>query len=262
MPRIIRSLLAVALVLLHGGFSSAPGKGYSEEASPPAASFGRIPGMPLDGDAWLGMSLPELETLLKARYADWSRSETTRALNNRRDVPLSLRAKEVYLQKIEVAKTDEEDGFRVEYSFTLTSPLSGSRVYSIVSTVASLRPPGSVDFKTWHGSGVTKYGRPHGGKLKKTSARLTYFFDDKDQLVMDGGDQCADIYPALVRLDEKKPHQVRAVVAMLDASPCRFARDDIVRLQDGWITKSTFYHIDLQLNAPDVLLRVRYGVRD
>ncbi|MBD9559270.1 hypothetical protein [Ensifer sp. ENS03] len=210
----------------------------------------------------LGMPIEELETLLARDFKDWERSETTRSLNNRKDPKLPAYAKAPYLQRIHITRLDQQQGFRRTYSLTLNSPLSGSRLYSVVYNVEALRPfndLGSLSAVAQYLSAM--WGSAHSGSHKGEFARLSYLFDRQGELVRDGDASCAPLYPALVRLDEKTPDEVERVIAMIDATNCGGNKSVHFRLQaDGdTIVETTFFNTILAVNPRDVLKRVRYG---
>ncbi|MBD9496030.1 MULTISPECIES: hypothetical protein [unclassified Ensifer] len=171
------------------------------------------------------MPIEELEALLARDFKGWKRSETTRRLNNRKDPKLPASAKAPYLQRIHITRPDQQQGLRRTYSLTLNSPLSGSRLYSVVYNVEALRPfndLGSLSAVVQYLSAM--WGSAHRGSHKGEFARLSYLFDRQGELVRDGGASCAPLYPTLVRLDEKTPDEVERVIAMIDSTNCGATR--------------------------------------
>ncbi|PAP96077.1 hypothetical protein CIT31_07865 [Mesorhizobium wenxiniae] len=81
------------------------------------------------------MHVEELEDAIRSRYSDWERSERKRPLNNRKGITLSPEAQSAYLQTISISHEDEAQKLTFKYNFVLTSPLTGSRIYSIVYRV-------------------------------------------------------------------------------------------------------------------------------
>jgi ketosteroid isomerase-like protein len=208
----------------------------------------------------LGVSVPELEKLIVSRYPDWTRSDQKRALNNRKDVALTPSAQSPYLQAISISYEDKTLGITRTYDFGLTSPLSGSRVHSIVYVVQA-NIGNLLAIEDWTGELHSRWGAEHGGMRSKTRARATYFFDAEWRLVENAGDKCAPVYPALYRLDEKPIANVMAAADLLKETGCAFSRDNFVRVRDGIVVKSTFYTVDLQLGVDDVARPVVFGVR-
>ncbi|RJT39768.1 hypothetical protein D3227_13265 [Mesorhizobium waimense] len=208
----------------------------------------------------LGMSAPELERVVASRYPDWKRSDRQRAMNNRKDVTLTPAARSPYLQTISISFEDKNLGLMRKYDFGLTSPLSGSRVYSIVYVVQS-HIGQLISVGDWKDGLHSRWGGEQGGMQSETRARATYFLNAEWQLVENGGEKCAPIYPALVRLDEKPLEAVVDASNLIKTTGCAFSRDNFVGVANGAITKSTFYTVDLQRTVADVAKRVIFGIR-
>lgn len=208
----------------------------------------------------LGMSAPELERVIASRYPDWKRSDRQRALNNRKDVTLTPAARSPYLQTISISYEDKKLGLMRKYDFGLTSPLSGSRVHSIVYVVQS-NIGQLISVEDWKEGLHSRWGGEQGGMRSETRARATYFLNADWQLVENGGEKCAPVYHALVRLDEKPIEAAVDASHLIKTTGCAFSRDDFVRVANGAIAKSTFYTIDLQRGVDDVAKRVIFGIR-
>jgi hypothetical protein len=208
----------------------------------------------------LGMPLPELEEIIKSRYPDWERSDRERALNNRKDIPLSPEAQSPYLQTISISHEEKAQNLRLSYNFALTSPLTGGRIYSIVYGVEA-KTSDLISINDWANELHSRWGNEHGGIRSEARARATYFFDAEWRLVENAGNKCTAIYPALYRLDEKSMDQVTAASNLLEATGCTFSRDSMLAIKDGAAVQSTFYTIDFRLQVNDVLRRVAFGNR-
>jgi hypothetical protein len=208
----------------------------------------------------LGMSVDELEKVIQASYPGWKRLERKRALNNRKDPSLPAGAKAPYLQTISILHVDSMQGIGVKYDFVLTSPLSGSRIYSILHSVEALDPAvGLTSITRWATDLQSKWGDRHSGVRTATRERATYFFDDKDVLLDNGAEKCEWTYSAFYRLDEQSIEQVTSVVNLVNSTGCTYVRDNFVGVtEDDIITNSFFYHIDSQRQAADVLKRVAF----
>lgn len=253
---IVAALAVVAISLLPGSPAAAPTSVVADGQSVTPADL--LPSSVFK----LGMPIGELEALLARDFKGWERSETTRSLNNRNDPILPDFAKAPYLQTIQITHLDEREGVRRTYSLALDSPLSGSRLYSVVFELEALGPSNDL------GSVITvapylyaMWGNAHRGSHKRDRARFTYLFDRQGQLVRDNGASCAPLFTAMVRLDEKTPDEVMKVLAMIDSSGCGSSKDLHLRLRDdgNTITGSRFYNSDVTNNPRDVLKRVRYG---
>lgn len=257
MLRFIAAALAVVAISLQPGSpAAAPSSMIADRQSVTPADL--VPSSVFK----LGMPIGELEALLARDFRGWKRSETTRSLNNRKDPKLPTFAKAPYLQTIHITHVDEREGVRRSYSLALASPLSGSRLYSVVLELEALGPSNDL------GSVITvapylygMWGDAHRGSHKRDRARFTYLFDWQGQLVRDNGASCAPLFPAMVRLDEKTPDEVIQVLAMVDSSGCGGSKDLHLRLRDDGTTiiGSRFYNSDVTINPRDVLKRVRYG---
>ncbi|MCO5152586.1 MULTISPECIES: hypothetical protein [unclassified Shinella] len=208
----------------------------------------------------LGMSVQELEEVLAAHYPDWVRSERMRAVNNRKDVSLAPAARSSYLQTIYIYLEDKHLRLYRRYTFVLTSPLSDSRVYSIVYVVQSSAEP-LITIEDWKDGLRSRWDGAHGGKQTNDEARATYFFDANWQLVENGGEKCAPIYPTLFRLDEKPLEIVVDASDLVDSTSCARSRDSRVAMTNGAIAKSTFYTVDHRRSVDDIAKRVVFGVR-
>ncbi|MER8403770.1 hypothetical protein [Mesorhizobium sp. M0185] len=208
----------------------------------------------------VGMPRQELEEVIRSRYPDWERSEKKRALNNRKDMSLSLEARSAYLQTISISHEEKEQNLIFRYRFALTSPLTGSHVYSIVYGVES-NTSNLISIDDWANGLHSRWGDEHGGTRSDAKARATYFFDTEWRLVENAGNKCAPIYPALYRLDEKTVGAIAAVSSLLDATGCTFSRDSILEIKEGAVVQSTFYTVDFRLQVNDVLKRVAFGLQ-
>lgn len=208
----------------------------------------------------VGMHVDELEEAIRSRYSDWERSERKRPLNNRKGISLSPEAQSAYLQTISISHEDEAQKLTFKYNFVLTSPLTGSRIYSIVYRVEA-DTSALISVGDWANALHSRWGNEHGGIRSDARARATYFFDAEWRLIEDAGNKCAPIYPAFYRLDEKTIDEVTAVSKVLDATGCAFSRDSALAIKEGAAVQSIFYTVDFRLQVNDVLKRVAFGLQ-
>lgn len=209
-----------------------------------------------------GMRTAELERQIETHFSDWLRTDTQRAMNNRSDIDLLSHAKDTYLQRISISIEDKESGKKNSYSFALTSPLSGGRVYSIVHVVESTDDQNSIIswsdlVKNMH----SKWGIRHSGNWSDDRARFTYVFGADGRKLENAMERCGEVYPSMVRLDEKTEQQVVTVSEYLLSNDCGYSKDFIFVLDSNKISKSAFYNVDFQLQVSDVLKRVVYGIK-
>lgn len=207
----------------------------------------------------LGMSVDDLEPLIGSLFQDWTRAERKRAFNNRKDVELSAEAQSEYLQTVSISHEAKDRGVTIGYNFALTSPLSGSRVYSIVYSVET-KGSGIIAIDDWISGLRQRWGEPYGG-LSDSRARATYFFNKDGRSAERAGDPCPPIHPAFFRLDEKTPEQVAVVSTLVNSTQCAQTRDSILAIKNGVVLRSTFFVVDFGLQVNDVLKRVAFGIR-
>lgn len=257
MPRAAVLAVLVFLASFLQAFSSSRTPDFTEAGS---QELGLADLMPSSLFAF-GMSVGELEKVIQSRYPTWARSERKRATNNRNDPSLSAKAKTPYLQTLSISHESSAQGIRQSYSFALTSPLSGNRVYSIVYKVEALDGVrGLVPVNTWAAGLFSRWGEKHGGARSETRARATYFFDLDHELIKEGGKICDQIYPSFHRLDEKTIDEVNKLADLVVSTGCAYAKDNIVSLVDALlISSSIFYSVDFASQAADVQRRVVFG---
>ncbi|WP_105436399.1 hypothetical protein [Neorhizobium tomejilense] len=214
-------------------------------------------------DFRFGQTDEEIQKITRLKYPNWGVRSHERATNNRDDPGLPPEAKAPYRRQTAVWDQTEGRAFERVHRFSLTSPLSGSVVYSVSLEIKGAKWSSRLlTTHEWMRGLREQWGKPHVLVEEYDHYRVAYFFGADGKLLSDPGDTCWDLYPLMDDLDKKTETEVQTLIRLIEETGCFFSFDNKVYFQrNGVIERSVIYFQDDMRHARDVLKRVTFGVK-
>ncbi len=216
-----------------------------------------------DPDFMLGLAPADIDDIVGERYSGWTLTRGEIGINMRRDTTVPESSNGTFLNRMLLADRNSQRLFNRNYSFSLTSPLSGGEVYAIQFDITS-RNFGSaiVSLSDWTSRQTSRLGTDVGIFAQNGEFTLEYFYDgDGRPLPHSAFSECHRATAGAHSLYSHPPEEVKTMIKAIKRTRCVYRINITADLDaHGQVYQSRLFIMDYRRLTDDNLKRVQYGM--